>query len=338
MRAFAAHADAMPWAWGPAMLDEWLGDLRGGAGLRRSTIRSYCRGGARVLPVSSTDPAYGWAGDSARSGSAPTRCRSSTSGTPRCTSRTTRRTRASGRSPSTSCRRFFDHADDAGRPGPRRSAARGGCRRSGTRRAVQDGLRLRAAPQRDADARCRRLRPQPARAGVRRVRRVPGPVRQGEEGLAAQAPQRADRVGVGARGPGRVVHRGPAAVAGGRGNRRRCGRPSAARGSAACGCNSRFGAYRGRARPGRGPGFPLAAPLICHPPDRGRLGPAVRPGAGRPRARLHHLDLHLRVLGLPHPHAAAGAGRHRRPPRCGPGQEADGRETARSATSGGCGR
>ena len=41
----------------------------------------------------------------------------------------------------------------------------------------------------------------------------------------------------------------------------------------------------------------------------GRLGPVVRAAAGRPRARLHHVDLHLRVLGLPDPHAAAGAGR-----------------------------
>ena len=32
VRAFAAHADAMPWRWGPQMLDEWLGELRGGEG------------------------------------------------------------------------------------------------------------------------------------------------------------------------------------------------------------------------------------------------------------------------------------------------------------------
>jgi len=41
VRAFAAHADAMPRAWGPQMLDEWLGELRGVRGLRRSTVRSY---------------------------------------------------------------------------------------------------------------------------------------------------------------------------------------------------------------------------------------------------------------------------------------------------------
>jgi integrase/recombinase XerC len=60
VRAFAAHADALPWAWGPQMLDEWLGDLRAVRGLRRPTIRNY------ALSVSAfcryvTDPAYGWA-------------------------------------------------------------------------------------------------------------------------------------------------------------------------------------------------------------------------------------------------------------------------------------
>ena len=41
VRAFAAHADAFPWQWGPGMVDEWLGELRGIKGLARSTIRSY---------------------------------------------------------------------------------------------------------------------------------------------------------------------------------------------------------------------------------------------------------------------------------------------------------
>ena len=43
-----------------------------------------------------------------------------------------------------------------------------------------------------------------------------------------------------------------------------------------------FAACRGRARPGRRAGFPFAAPLVCHPPDRRRVGSAVRPAAGRP--------------------------------------------------------
>ena len=60
VRAFAAHADAMPWAWGPGMLDEWLGELRGVKGLRRSTVRSYASSVSAFCRYV-TDPAYGWA-------------------------------------------------------------------------------------------------------------------------------------------------------------------------------------------------------------------------------------------------------------------------------------
>jgi integrase/recombinase XerC len=41
VRAFAVHADALPWQWRPQMVDEWLGDLRAVRHLRRSTIRNY---------------------------------------------------------------------------------------------------------------------------------------------------------------------------------------------------------------------------------------------------------------------------------------------------------
>jgi len=63
-------------------------------------------------------------------------------------------------------------------------------------------------------------------------------------------------------------------------------------------------------RAGSGVGLPLAAPLLRHPPDRGRVRCAVRAAAGRSRARLDHLDLHLRVLGLPDRDAAAGVGQN----------------------------
>ena len=46
VRAFAAHADAMPWRWGPQMLDEWLGELRGVkgcAGRRSGPTPRRCR-------------------------------------------------------------------------------------------------------------------------------------------------------------------------------------------------------------------------------------------------------------------------------------------------------
>jgi integrase/recombinase XerC len=71
VRAFAAHADAMPWAWGPQMMDEWLGELRGVTGLRRSTVRSYASSVSAFCRYV-TDPAYGWAGQcQARFGTHP---------------------------------------------------------------------------------------------------------------------------------------------------------------------------------------------------------------------------------------------------------------------------
>jgi len=71
VRAFALHADAMPWQWGPQMLDEWLGELRGVKGLRRSTVRSYASSVSAFCRYV-TDPAYGWAGQcQARFGTHP---------------------------------------------------------------------------------------------------------------------------------------------------------------------------------------------------------------------------------------------------------------------------
>ena len=48
VRSFAAHADAMPWQWGPGMLDEWLGDLRGAAAVDGPVV---CLVGVGVLLV-----------------------------------------------------------------------------------------------------------------------------------------------------------------------------------------------------------------------------------------------------------------------------------------------
>ncbi len=40
VRAFAAHAQAVPWAWTAQLADEWFTDLRAVRGLRRGSGRS----------------------------------------------------------------------------------------------------------------------------------------------------------------------------------------------------------------------------------------------------------------------------------------------------------
>ncbi|MBV9163140.1 MAG: hypothetical protein JO309_13735 [Pseudonocardiales bacterium] len=62
VRAFASYVNAFPWQWSPAMVDEWLGDLRSLRELKRSTIRSYSEAVRAFCSFSFvTDPAYEWA-------------------------------------------------------------------------------------------------------------------------------------------------------------------------------------------------------------------------------------------------------------------------------------
>jgi hypothetical protein len=60
VKAFAGYVSAYPWAWTPAMVDEWLGDLRSLRDLKRSTIRSYSEA-VRAFCQFATDRLYGWA-------------------------------------------------------------------------------------------------------------------------------------------------------------------------------------------------------------------------------------------------------------------------------------
>nr|WP_324197985.1 tyrosine-type recombinase/integrase [Nocardia abscessus] len=60
VRAFAAHADAFPWAWSSQMADEWLGDLRALRNLKRSTLRNY-QNSISLFCAYLIDPAYQWA-------------------------------------------------------------------------------------------------------------------------------------------------------------------------------------------------------------------------------------------------------------------------------------
>ncbi|OXM54472.1 integrase [Amycolatopsis alba DSM 44262] len=59
VRAFSHYVNAFPWQWSPAMIDEWLGDLRSLRELKRSTIRSYSEA-VRSFCHFVTDPAYEW--------------------------------------------------------------------------------------------------------------------------------------------------------------------------------------------------------------------------------------------------------------------------------------
>lgn len=60
VRAFAAHADALPWGWSSQMADEWLGDLRAVHSLKRSTLRNY-QNSISLFCAYLIDPAYQWA-------------------------------------------------------------------------------------------------------------------------------------------------------------------------------------------------------------------------------------------------------------------------------------
>ena len=60
VEAFTAYVNTYPWQWTPAMVDEWLGDLRSLRELKRSTIRSYSEA-VRSFCGFVTDPLYEWA-------------------------------------------------------------------------------------------------------------------------------------------------------------------------------------------------------------------------------------------------------------------------------------
>ena len=194
IRAFAVHADAFPWAWRAQMLDEWLGDLRAVRGLRRSTIRGRAEEVAAFCRYL-TDPAYGWAEQcQARFGTHPVQVAhewntathvQEAEGDPRKRAFTVAELQA-----------FFDYADDQAVRVPA-GTARGGWPRTGTRHCSRSSTGWGcAAPRR----RCwtwrtsapTRHAPEFGRYGMCHVR-----LRQGQEGAAAAAPQRANGDGPG---------------------------------------------------------------------------------------------------------------------------------------------
>jgi len=59
VRAFAGHADALPWRWTSQLADDWFADLRAVHGCVRSTLRNY-QEAVRLFCDYVTDQVYGW--------------------------------------------------------------------------------------------------------------------------------------------------------------------------------------------------------------------------------------------------------------------------------------
>jgi hypothetical protein len=156
VKAFASYVNALPWQWSPAMIDEWLGDLRSLRELKRSTIRSYSEA-VRAFCHFVTDPVYEWSATcKKRFGSHPIQIVhewntavhvQTTEADPKKRAFTKKELHA-----------FFAHCDD--QVGPHSGVREEGVAARVPRRdAVQDRIRFRPAAQRDQDARRCRLRP-----------------------------------------------------------------------------------------------------------------------------------------------------------------------------------
>ena len=276
VRAFAAHAGCFPWQWSAQLVDEWCTDLRAVRHLARSTVRDYTEA-VRLLCGYLTDPAYERAaGCERRFGTHPVQV---------CHEWNTAVHAQAGESdPSKRAftldelEAFFDHAD--GQVEAIRSAGRKGwwpAFRDATLFKVAYGFGLRRNEVRMLDVADFGRNPRGPEFGeygvcqVRFGKAMKGsppkrrsvlavwpwaaeilqqwdedirPLRAAEGCPAMWPSERAPRVGLAA-------------------------------------IDARFGACRDAARPGRRAGLPLAAPLVCDAPDRGRLGRLVRAAAGR---------------------------------------------------------
>jgi len=304
VRAFAAHADAFPWQWGPQMLDEWLGELRGVKRLRRSTVRAYASSVSAFCRYA-TDPAYGWAGQcQARFGTHPVQVVHEWN--------TAVHVQASEADPRKRAftldelQALFDHADEqVGR-------VRGGGRK-GWLPVFRDAAALKVAYGFGL------RRTEAAMLDVADFGPNPHALEFGEYGMCQV------RFGKAMKGSP-PKHRSvltvwewvPQVLAQWIDEARPL-MPSAGASAAlwpsergprigSGTLHKRFCEYRDALGLDEGLDF-HSLRRVCHPPHRGRLGPVVRAAAGRTRACLDHVDLHLRVLGFPDPDAAAGAGR-----------------------------
>jgi integrase/recombinase XerC len=184
VRRFRLHAQAWPWEWLPGHLEAWVAELRIVEHRAHSTVRSY------QLAVGGfcdylCDPAYGWGASClVEFGSVPSQvCRAE--------NLATHTTEYEGRPHRRSLTRtelqdFFDAADDHVETIRSRGSQGLGARVPG-RHDVEGGVCVGASASGAAHARGGRLRPEPSRTRVRRLRRVLCALGQGGQGQPASS-------------------------------------------------------------------------------------------------------------------------------------------------------
>ena len=316
VRAFAAYVSTYPWQWTPAMVDEWLGDLRSLRDLKRSTIRSYSEA-VRAFCHFVTDPLYEWAATcEERFGTHPVQVVHEWN-----TAVHTQDNEADARKRAftkAELHAFFAHCDDQ----VARIRAFG---RKGWLPAFRDATVFKTAYAYGRRNETRMLDaadfgrnphgPEFGEFGLCRVRfgkakKGSPPKRRSVLTVWDWVPDVLDEWFTEVRplfgGGGN-----PAAWPSERGQRIGCQR-----------LNSRFIAYRQALGLDEGLDFhSFRRSYVTHLIEDG-WDPRFVQETGRPRARQHHLDLHLRVLGLPHPHPAPAPGCHHRRRPSVPGREA----------------
>ncbi|MFC5250576.1 tyrosine-type recombinase/integrase [Streptomyces nigrescens] len=305
VRAFARHADGLPWKWAPQHVEEWSVDLRSVRGCARSTVRNY-QGAVRQFCDFVTNPAYGWAEECLlRFGAHPVQVVHDWNAAVHADEGEGEPERRAFTRPELEA--FFDYADEQvvrvrgkGRKGwlPTFGDARlfktaygYGLRRNETRMLNEVDFGPNPHGREFGDYGTLMVRHGKAKKG--------SPPKRRRLTVWQWTPVVIEEWVTEVR-PGMRHAHGPALWPSERGLRVGLQR-----------LDSRFAAYRDALGLDPALEFHSLRQVVHHPPDRRRLRSAVRPAAGRPRVRIHHRDLHVRLLRLPNSHPSPGPGRHR---------------------------